>query len=670
VEETDVHGAWRRQLLLVLALELLLAVADVATSARVVPTTAYVLAPIALAFTGRPPQVAIAGAAAVALAIASGWWNDYAGSVDHLLRVLTVAAGSLLAVLGARVSAAAASEHARNARLVGDLRSAQARLDGILVGLAEAVVVHDEQANIVFANEAAATLLGYPSAAAASRAAPGEIPARFVLTREDGTPIVADELPGRRLIAGRPAPDVLAHAVQRDGGRVFWLLIKATPLEDDGHRYAVIVIEDVTQEKQAEERARFLAETGRALASSLDYERTLQRVAELAVPLLADWCTVDVPHRDGAVHRLALAYVDPAHAELADRVRDRTISRTGVDELIAGGEALLLPEVPEPLVAERVHDETLREVARALQIGSAMVLPMRIGDETVGVITMLTTHGRRYDAADFELAKELARRAALAVQNARLYETTSRVAHTLQATLLPARLPELPGWIAAAGYEAGEKEAEVGGDFYDIVAAEGGGHLVFLGDVTGKGIAAAALTALVRHSVRTAARFDSRPAAVLALVNDVLLEQERLSPVTLACLLIDGPRVRVAAGGHPLPLLRHGGEVREVGEHGLLLGAVEPYAAREVEIELTPGDALMLFTDGVTDTPGAVDRFGDERLAGIFAASGPEPRATVQSVDAALRLFQSGTTVDDRAVLVLRYVGERSSARLASRSAA
>ena len=171
-----------------------------------------------------------------------------------------------------------------------------------------------------------------------------------------------------------------------------------------------------------------------------------------------------------------------------------------------------------------------------------------------------------------------------------------------------------------------------------------------------------ALTALVRHSVRTAARFDPRPAAVLKLVNDVLLELPRLSPVTLVCALIEGSRLTVAAGGHPRPLLKRHGKVSEIGEHGALLGAIEGFEAGEVELDLEAGDTLLLYTDGVTDTPGEHDRFGHVRLMEILRAAGPEPASVLERVETALREFQTGSAIDDRAILVLRYAGDRSPA--------
>jgi serine phosphatase RsbU (regulator of sigma subunit) len=217
----------------------------------------------------------------------------------------------------------------------------------------------------------------------------------------------------------------------------------------------------------------------------------------------------------------------------------------------------------------------------------------------------------------------------------------------------------MPGWGGAASYQAGEQGAEVGGDFYDIVPATGGRHLVFLGDVTGKGIAAAALTSLVRHSVRTAARFDPGPAAVLSLVNDILVEQPQLAPVTLVCVLIDGSRMTVAAAGHPPPLLRRAGKVVELGPSGILLGAVGEQTFREETVEIRPGDTVLLYTDGVTDTPGEGDRFGHERLSEILNAAPDEPSGILERIEDALRDFQAGTATDDRAMLVLRFDGQQ-----------
>jgi serine phosphatase RsbU (regulator of sigma subunit) len=293
-----------------------------------------------------------------------------------------------------------------------------------------------------------------------------------------------------------------------------------------------------------------------------------------------------------------------------------------------------------------------------------MAVPMRIGPETLGVITLVSAEsGRRFADDDLVFVQDLALRAATAVQNARLYRAQQRVAHTLQSSLLPERLPDLPGWQVEALYQAGERDAEVGGDFYDILPVDDG-HLILLGDVTGKGVEAAALTALVRYSGRMAARFDPSPARVLSLINEVLREQPRLSLVTAVCALVvtegDRATLTVASAGHPLPLRRRPGEPPAAfGDHGVLLGIAGADDWTESVTEIAPGETVLFFTDGVTETPGDDDRFGEERLADAVSRAGDSPGEVLREIDRALREFQAGAALDDRAMLALRFVGVR-----------
>jgi PAS domain S-box-containing protein len=771
-------GRW---LFLALLLQAALATVDIVASDEVIFTTTFVLAPVALAVAGHARATAALGAVAVALAIASGYWNDYAGSGDHLLRITIVIAGSLLATLAAAALERAGEQRARmtvlaavgritgaeqledaaeglaealvpvaadgywidletpggeprrlfehgaeapraaqkgrarlldkgtralvplvsadttigqlgltttqahydaddlaffeivadrvalvlaNAQLVTDLRSTRARLDGILNGLAEAVTVNDDEGRTIYANAAATALLGRATADEVTAARPGELAARFAITDEQGELVGADDFPGKRLVAGQPAPEMLTRSVDKVTGQAFWLLTKASPLHDQGRLYAVNIIEDVTSAKEAEQRQRFLARAGQVLASSLDYEQTLKRVAALAVPWLADWCAVDLPGAKGGIELVALAHTDPAKLALAEELRRRfppdPAAETGVPGILRGGPAELIKEIPDALLEQTTTDPEQLAVIRSLGMRSVMIVPLRAGDSTLGALTFVTADsGRRFDEDDFAFAQDLALRAGIAVQNARLYAEQAHVAATLQASLLPEELPTLAGWGGAASYQAGDEGADVGGDFYDIVSVGAGRHLVFLGDVTGKGIAAAALTALVRHSVRTAARFDPRPAAILRLVNEVLAEQARLAPVTLVCGLIDGATLTVAAAGHPPPLLKRGTAVQEIGPTGILLGAAADQTFREETTELQPGDTVLLYTDGVTDTPGSEERFGPQRLAETLAGAPERPDEVLERIEAALREFQAGTAIDDRAMLVLRFTGEQ-----------
>jgi GAF domain-containing protein len=546
-----------------------------------------------------------------------------------------------------------------NAQLVRRLTAAQRRLDGILGSLAEAVTVQDTDGRIVYANQAAARLLGLPDVHAVLTAPPGSLVDRFEIRDGDGDPVIAEDLPGYRVLRGESPPPLLTQSVYRESGELHWFLTKATALEDEtGELLAVNVIEDVTEEHESALRERFLAEAGQALASSLDYEETLQRVAQLAVPQLADWCWIELPDDRGRMHEVALAHADPARAEEGRALRKHfepdPNSRTGVVAVMRSGKPQLIPQISDELLVALARDAEQLEGLRALGPRSAVVVPMVTGGRPLGVMTFVfADSGRRYGERDVAFLQELAARAASATENARLYTERSEVAQTLQASLLPEELPEVPGWRLAAEYRPGQRGAEVGGDFYDVFPVEDG-HLVVLGDVTGKGVRAAALTSLVRYTARTAAVFDARPSAVLAQVHKALRQRPRLAPVTMVCGLLRGGELTLAIGGHPLPLLKRNGRVERLGTTGMLLGALQEYeAATDVTVPLAPGDTLLLYTDGVTDLPGADDRFGEARLIATVDSAPVEPDALLASVSAALDAFARGTTTDDRAMLVL-----------------
>jgi len=656
----------RPRLAIAIALQLAIAALDVALGDSPLTITASVLVvPLVLVVLGREREVAITGALAVAIAIGSIWWNETTTTEQTIFRLVFFAVVAVVAVVAARA-------RERATALATRLQATDARLDGILGSLGEAVTVHDEQGRTVYVNDAAVELLGSTSADDVLRAEPGELAGRFHIMREDGSPVGLEDLPGNRLVAGEEAPSLLTRSVRRDTGEAFWLLTKATLYEEpSGAKLAINIIEDVTEAKDAELRQRFLAEAGQMLASSLDYEQTLERVARMIVPRVADWCGIDMLDEHGEVHQVAVAHVDAAKVEMARELRRRyppdIDAPRGLGAILRGGGAELYPEIPDAMLEQVARDDDHLRMIREVGMRSAMAVPMRIVDETLGVISLVSAEsGRRFDAADLAFAEDLALRAATAIQNARLYAAQQRVARTLQASLLPESLPELPGWQAQATYQAGERGAEVGGDFYDILPVDSG-HLILLGDVTGKGIEAAAMTSLVRHSARMAARFDPRPSRVLALINRVLREQPRLSLVTAICALLEtggaSARLTVASGGHPLALYRRAGDAPvELGDYGLLLGIEHDGVWAETAVDVAPGDALLFYTDGVTETPGEGTRFGEGRLLEAMARAGDAPEAMLREIERSLREFQSGAAVDDRAMLAMRFVGARAMA--------
>jgi serine phosphatase RsbU (regulator of sigma subunit) len=217
--------------------------------------------------------------------------------------------------------------------------------------------------------------------------------------------------------------------------------------------------------------------------------------------------------------------------------------------------------------------------------------------------------------AELDLAREVGIRAGIAVENARVHATRTHIATTLQRSLLPPRLPAVPGLTLAARFRAAGEASDVGGDFYDLFPAPGA-WMVVIGDVTGKGPEAAAVTSLARYTMRTAAEYEPSPAGVLERLNAALVvDPERRRLCTVICARIvtapDGSaEVRVASGGHPPPFRLHDGRAEAVRVTGPLLGAFETGTWREAVVPLAPGDSLVLYTDGVTDTRGADERFG------------------------------------------------------------
>ena len=197
----------------------------------------------------------------------------------------------------------------------------------------------------------------------------------------------------------------------------------------------VSVFRDVTERKRAEDTARFLAAVNLELTRTLDYRETLRRVAELAVPTLADWCVVDVLDEDGELQRLAVAHVDTSKIELAERVQAEyppdPKAAQGVHAVIRTGRPQLLPEITDTQLEAAARDPIHLNMLRALQLRSAMTVPMIARGRTLGAITLVGAEsGRRYTTEDLALAEDLALRAALAIDNARLYREAQDQAET------------------------------------------------------------------------------------------------------------------------------------------------------------------------------------------------------------------------------------------------
>jgi serine phosphatase RsbU (regulator of sigma subunit) len=329
---------------------------------------------------------------------------------------------------------------------------------------------------------------------------------------------------------------------------------------------------------------------------------------------------------------------------------------------VAGRRESVLIEVLEDAAFQRASaDDDHLALFRRFGARSSMTVPMIARDRVIGVLSLLINRtNRRFDGAQLELAEELAARAALALENGRLYASRHRVARSLQAALLPPALPAL-GWLdLAARYRVAEADVEIGGDFYDVIEVGPDAWGVVVGDVCGRGPDAAALTGLVRHSVRTAVIRERAPSGVLAQTNAAVLQQiDDARFCTAAYLRVErtpqGARVQASSAGHPRPvLLRADGTAAFLDCAGLLLGVVAEPTLVDVDLHLAPGDAVVLYTDGVTEARRGKDLFGEQRLLATLAGLAHlDADAIASGLDDAVAVYQDGAE-DDIAVLVVR----------------
>jgi serine phosphatase RsbU (regulator of sigma subunit) len=417
-----------------------------------------------------------------------------------------------------------------------------------------------------------------------------------------------------------------------------------------------------------EKRMVLLADASAVLAGGvLDYEATLRNVAELAVPEFADWCAVDILTDEGSIERVALAHVDPKKVELGKRLQEQYSPNpddaTGVANVLRTGKSELIPEITQDMIREALTDQPeLLEVLFELGLTSAMTVPLIARGKTLGALSFVTSEsGRHYGPADLRLAEELATRAALAVDNARLYQERSYVARTLQQTLLPPRLPAIPGVEVGALYRPAGEGTEIGGDFYDLFETTDGTWAVAIGDVCGKGADAAAVIGLVRYTIRAVAMQERRPSRVLASLNQALRQQtlgDRFCTVAYTRLRTseEGARLTVCCGGHPMPMvLRRDGTVETVGQPGTLLGVFADLDLTDRTTDLQAGDAVLLYTDGVTEERSESEVFGEGGLREVLAScNGQDAQAIVSAVGDAVEGFRQEAPRDDMAILVLR----------------
>jgi PAS domain S-box-containing protein len=497
----------------------------------------------------------------------------------------------------------------------------------------------------------------------------------------------------RRLLADELRTYTMEKRYLRRDGSIVWVNLTVSLVRDASGEpaYFIAAVEDISERKKVQEerdlllvkeqlaraeavearrRLALLAAAGPALSASLDYTETLKRITRLLVPELADWCLLDGVEDDGSVSQLAAAHADPGKEDLLASLKEHR--RFGGDdpgstsEVLRTGESVLIPDLPDAAFYEReLGSGEHLDVLLQLEPRSLMCVPLLARGRTIGAITLISSGPeRRYGEEDLALAEDLAYRCALAADNARLYRDRSEIARVLQRSLLPPHLPEIPGVEVGAEYLPVGEANEVGGDFYDLINTVENGWICAIGDVRGKGVEAASVTALARYTIRAVTLKDDKPSEILAALNEAMLRQlseDRFC--TAACIRLEpedgspGVGIDVSRAGHPAPLLvSSDGKVEEVGPPGRALGVFDDAELGDGSLRFMPGEALVLYTDGVTEarSPDG-DFFGDERLRCLLTSC-----STLDAAGIAARIknvvldFQEGYPRDDLAVLVLR----------------
>jgi len=410
--------------------------------------------------------------------------------------------------------------------------------------------------------------------------------------------------------------------------------------------------------RDQEAKLAFLADASLELSSGLDYESTLAKVAQLAVPGFADWCSIALGV-DGELRPLAVAHVDPDKVALAREFQRRfpadpeagqggyDVFRTGVTQLVS--------EISDEMLEAAVEDPEELSIMRELNVRSAMTVALKVNDRVLGVITWVAGDtGRRFTVADVAFGEDLARRAAVAIDNSRLHTEVREMAVNLQRAVLPAELPSLPGWEMAAHYSP-TGDLDAGGDFYDVIDLGDGCLALFVGDVMGRGVHAAAAMAQMRSATRALVAVDPEPAAVLTRLDRVFERYDLEQLVTMFYAVVDpsADTLVVANAGHLSPvLIRPDAEPTSLSVPGEVLLGAGGGRRTAVTFPFRPQDTLLAFTDGLVERRHEDIDVGEARLrdAARGLAGGPLEPALTDLV----KTVCDPDRDDDVAVLVVR----------------
>ena len=417
-----------------------------------------------------------------------------------------------------------------------------------------------------------------------------------------------------------------------------------------------------TQAGQARERLTFLLNAGALASATRDREELLERVTRLVVPSLADFCVVFLRSDEGTLQASVLTHRDPASAAILGKLRGHPVPTTGpllVQAAYATGTIRLVTDVPAELPGWAQAEPEVAAIAAEVQAASAMAVPLITAQQQFGVMVLGRSAGRpRFAPTDVAVIEELGRRVAAGMATAETFALEHSIAETLQRSLLPDALPAVPGLDLAVRYLPATAGADVGGDWYDAFTLDDDRVGLVIGDVVGHSIASASVMGQIRSMLRAYAIHDPDPGEVLLRTGQAMARLLPTALATVACAVLDVAtgELRYATAGHPPPLLTTSdGRVEFLDRAGgIMLGAVGDPSFLAGQCRLSPGSAVLFYTDGLIE-----DRFrdldkGSAALAGALATA---PGRTAEEICAVAQnaLLGAGPRCDDVCLLAARW---------------
>ncbi len=527
----------------------------------------------------------------------------------------------------------------------------------VILGTGDAVIAKDLNGVVTAWNPAAERLYGYSAAEAIGRHISFIVPE----DHKNEEQVILDRV-GR----GERLDTYETERIRADGARIaVSLTVSQITTPAHGLVGASVVARDITAEKRRRRAQEFLVAASRRLDTSLEVEETARTIVATAVPELAEICVIDFLREDGSFGDSVAAGANPEAAARLEAIRrDSPLDPEGdhpVAQVMRADRPLIWRDLKAPEVIDQVaQNEAHRQLMDDAGYNSAAVVPLVARGRKIGAVSFLhASRDLRYDGGDLDFLAELGDRAAMALDNARLYSERARVAASLQRGLRPPRPAAVPGMEIEVVFEAAGEGIEIGGDLYDVLPSEDG-CWILIGDVAGKGTDAAAVSVAVRHAVRGLTREIQGPGEVLSRVNELLLAGSSLNDFATAMLLRLRPAedggwtVRLASAGHPPAIQIGAGEPRCLGG-GTVLGAWEEAAVERHDLHLGAGQTLLLCTDGWLEAGPVAAHHDPEALAAIA-----DSLAALELAELTARLRADavsrggGSLRDDMVLLALR----------------